>query len=98
VKNGSCPDVVILGMHLYDISSLDLLKKIRDDSDVPVIVLSDDKNMDTLVKAFNAGANDYIMKPFNKAIFIARLKALIRRRTWDIQVKKVTWRTDMVTT
>lgn len=58
---------------------LDLIKQIRDDSDVPVIVLSDTNNIHTLVKAFDLGANDYIVKPLNKKIFIARLKSITRR-------------------
>jgi DNA-binding response OmpR family regulator len=84
-KNGNGIDIVILGTHLPDISVLDLIKKIRDDSDVPVIFLSDDKGTSMLVSALEAGANDYIVKPFNKPIFIARLEALIRRSMWDSQ-------------
>jgi DNA-binding response OmpR family regulator len=47
--------------------------------------------MQTLVKAFDAGTNEYIVKPFNKAIFMARLKALLRRRAWDIQAREQDW-------
>jgi DNA-binding response OmpR family regulator len=84
VKSGHCPDVIIMGMQLSDISGLDLIKIIRDDSDVPIMVISDDKDVHTLVAAFEAGANEYIVKPFSKVVFIARLKAIIRRRKWDI--------------
>jgi two-component system response regulator MtrA len=85
VKNGNHPDVIILGMQLEDMSGLDLIKQIRDDSNVPVIVLSQDKDIRTLVEFFDAGANDYIVKPFNKAIFVALLKAAARRMKWNIQ-------------
>jgi DNA-binding response OmpR family regulator len=88
LKNGSCPDVVILGIELADMSGLDLVEKIRDDSGVPIVILSHDKEIATLVKAFEAGANDYVLKPFNKQIFIARLKALVRRRMWNTQEKE----------
>lgn len=84
----SSPDVILLGMQLCDMSGLELVKQIRDDSDVPVIVLSNDRDINTLVSAFDAGANDYVIKPFNSQIFIARLKALIRRKTWDTQAKE----------
>jgi DNA-binding response OmpR family regulator len=67
-------------------SGLDLIKMIRDNSEIPVIFLSDDKDINTLVNAFDAGANDFVVIPFNKAIFIARIKACVRRRCWDIQV------------
>ncbi len=83
IKSDECPDVVILGMQLIDMSGLDLVEKIRDDSDVPVIMLSNDKDIYTLVKAFDSGVNDYIVFPLNEAIFMARLKALIRRRNWN---------------
>jgi DNA-binding response OmpR family regulator len=85
ITDNNCPEVIIMGMLLSDISGLDLIKLIRDDSDVPIIVISDNKNIDELVAAFEAGANEYIVKPFSKAIFNARLKALIRRREWDIE-------------
>jgi two-component system response regulator MtrA len=75
-------------------SGLDLVKQIRDDSDVPVIVLSRNKDIHTLVKAFDLGANDYIVKPLNKQIFIARLKAIIRRSLWNIQMGEPQYRED----
>jgi DNA-binding response OmpR family regulator len=82
------PDAILLGMQLCDMPGLDLIKKIRDDSDVPIMVLSRERNINTLVAIFDAGANDYVIKPFNNHIFIARLKALIRRKTWDAEAKK----------
>jgi two-component system KDP operon response regulator KdpE len=88
VKNDSCPDAVIIGMQLADVPGLDLVERIREYSDVPIIVLSHDKDIFTLVKAFDNGPNDYKVEPFNKNVFIARLKALIRRRMWDIRIKE----------
>ncbi|MDD4923581.1 MAG: response regulator [Dehalococcoidales bacterium] len=84
VRNGNCPDIILLGIKI-DVHCLKLIEMIRDCSDVLIIVFSGDKDIDTLTKAFNAGANDYIVKPFNKSVFIARLKALYRRRVWDTQ-------------
>jgi DNA-binding response OmpR family regulator len=85
VGSGNCPDIVIIGMQLSDMSGLELIEHIRDDSDIPIIFISDDKDVQTLVNAFEAGTSDYIVTPFSKAIFIARIKALVRRRDWDIQ-------------
>jgi DNA-binding response OmpR family regulator len=85
LRNGICPDAIIVGMQLSDMSGLELTGHIRNDSDVPIIVLSHDRDMRTLVKAFDAGADEYIVKPFNNQLLIARLKALIRRRNWDIR-------------
>jgi DNA-binding response OmpR family regulator len=88
VKNGSCPDIIIMGMDLADDSCFKLIEVIRCNSEVPIVVISNDKEIDTLVRAFNAGANDYIAKALNKDVFVARLKALYRRRAWDMQAIK----------
>jgi DNA-binding response OmpR family regulator len=85
VENGICYDIVIVGMKLSDMSGFELIEHIRDDSDIPIMVISDDNDIQILVNAFDAGANDFVAVPFNKAIFIARIKALVRRRNWDIQ-------------
>ena len=87
LKENIHPDAILLGALLCDMPSLDLIKRIRDDSDVPIMVLSHERDVKTMVSAFDAGANDYIVLPFNGHIFIARLKALIRRRAWDTQAK-----------
>jgi DNA-binding response OmpR family regulator len=86
IEDDGCLDIVIQGVQLSDMSGLDLIKMIRDNSEIPVIFLSGDKDINTLVNAFDAGANDFVVIPFNKAIFIARIKARVRRRCWDIQV------------
>jgi two-component system KDP operon response regulator KdpE len=83
----NCPDVVIMGMSVHTSFNLGLLSDIRSYSDVPVIVISDDKNGETLVNTFDTGANDFITRPFNKNIFIARLEALSRRMQWDIHTR-----------
>jgi len=86
VKNGNCPDMLITGMELSEMSGFELTENIREYSDVPIIFLSNDNDIQMLVNAFDAGANDFVVVPFNKAIFIAKIKALFRRRDWDIQV------------
>jgi two-component system response regulator VicR len=73
------PDVVILDINLPDINGFDVLKGIREFSSVPVIILtvrSDDA--DTL-RGLEAGADDYIIKPFNYLTLLARVKAVLRR-------------------
>jgi PleD family two-component response regulator len=56
---------------------------IRDDSDLPIILVSEDEDINMLIKAFDNGANDYFTVPFNANIFAAKLNAIVRRRTWD---------------
>ena len=87
VNNENHPDAIILGMKLGDTTGLELTERIRDYSDIPIILLSNESGIYTLVKAFDSGVNDYIMLPFNEQIFLARLKAVIRRSNWDKQTK-----------
>ncbi len=87
IKSNDCPNAFILGMRLRDMTGLGLIKQIRDDSDIPIIFLSNDDDIQTLVKVFDTGANDFMVVPVNKTIFITRIKALIRRSIWDINVK-----------
>jgi DNA-binding response OmpR family regulator len=77
-----------MGMNLSDIPALDLLKQIRDDSDIPVVIISDSTDIQKLVEAFDDGANDYILKPFNQRIFTTRLKTLLIRERKLNRVKR----------
>jgi DNA-binding response OmpR family regulator len=85
LADGYKPDIVLTGMQLSDMSGFDLIKHIRDDSDIPIVLMSEEHNIELLVEAFETGANDYMSKPYHDAVFIARLKALARRRAWDIK-------------
>lgn len=73
------PDVVILDLELPDINGLDLLKKIRKSSEVPVIILTvcDDEN--EKINLLDNGADDYLTKPFSIGELNARIKVALRR-------------------
>ena len=77
-------DVLIVSIQLNDTTSLKLIKQVREYSDMPIIVVSDNNNIKLLIKYLDAGADNFITIPFNKNIFAASLKALIRRVNWDI--------------
>jgi two-component system, OmpR family, response regulator ChvI len=87
IKNDHCPDLVIIGTQLSDMTGFELVMQIRDVSYIPVIFICN-KDIDMLSEAFNSGADDYVVSPFNKQIFVARLKALIRRIDWDIKASE----------
>jgi DNA-binding response OmpR family regulator len=89
LNNGSCPDVVILGMKLVDMSGLELACYARDNSDIPIIFVSDENNIETLVRAFDSGVDDYMLSPVNGSILFARLKGLIRRRRLNTKPQNV---------
>ena len=76
------PDVVILDLDLPDSDGLSLLERLREWSRVPVLVLSTrDKEADK-VAALDAGANDFMTKPFGSAELLARLRVLQRSVPW----------------
>lgn len=79
----SSPDVVVLDMGLPDLDGADLLKMIRAITDVPVVVAtarSDDRDV---IRTLNAGADDYLVKPFSVEQLEARLRAVLRRSVAD---------------
>jgi two-component system KDP operon response regulator KdpE len=73
------PDVVILDLGLPDISGIDVLGGLRGWLSVPVIVLSARTDSSDKVEALDAGADDYVTKPFGMDEFLARLRAAVRR-------------------
>lgn len=75
----SRPDLVILDLGLPDIGGLEVLKQIRDWSDVPIIILSVQDDSETIVEALNLGADDYMTKPFEARELIARINVCLRR-------------------
>jgi DNA-binding response OmpR family regulator len=73
------PDAVVLDIGLPDIDGWDVLERIRDVSDVPVLLLTARNLEFDKVRGLQAGADDYLTKPFGNAELVARLHALVRR-------------------
>ena len=74
------PDVVILDMGLPDMDGLEVTKRIREWSDVPIIILSATGTENRKVAALDGGANDYVTKPFSMAELEARIRVVVRTR------------------
>lgn len=72
------PELVIFDLGLPDIDGMELLRRIRAASTVPVVVLSSTDRVRVKVEAFELGANDYVTKPFNMDELVARLHAALR--------------------
>ena len=72
------PDIIILDLGLPDRDGMYFLKKVRDDSLTPIIILSARSNERDKVVALDAGANDYVTKPFSSAELLARVRATLR--------------------
>jgi two-component system, OmpR family, KDP operon response regulator KdpE len=73
------PDLVILDLNLPDLHGSETLERLRSWSNVPVIVLSVESNEDEKVRLLQAGADDYVVKPFGMAELLARSGAALRR-------------------
>ena len=75
----SVPDVLIMDLGLPDIDGVDLIKEIRNRSSVPIVVLSARRDQSDKVRALDAGADDYLTKPFGIEELLARIRAAQRR-------------------
>lgn len=77
------PDFIILDLGLPDMDGVEVLKRLREWSPVPVLILSVRDQESTKLAAFDAGADDYVAKPFSTAELLARLTAIQRRHGGD---------------
>ncbi len=75
------PDLILLDLMLPGADGIELMKRIFQITDAPVIFLSDRDGERDVVRAFEAGADDYIVKPFSPTELAARIEAVLRRRT-----------------
>jgi len=75
------PDLVITDLRMPNMDGLELCRRIRTESRIPIIVLSVKGEEKTKVEALDAGADDYVTKPFNVNELLARVRAALRRAT-----------------
>ena len=75
------PDLILLDLGLPDLDGMEVLDQIRQESDVPVIVVSARGMEQEKVGALDAGADDYITKPFNAGELLARIRVALRHRS-----------------
>jgi two-component system KDP operon response regulator KdpE len=83
-QSGACkPDLLVLDLGLPDRDGVEVIRDLRAWSSVPIIVLSARSEEDDKVDALDAGADDYLAKPFGVAELLARARALLRRSRGD---------------
>ncbi len=73
------PDAIVLDLGLPDISGLDVLRRLREWTKLPVLILSVRGDESDKIAALDAGADDYLTKPFGGGELLARMRALLRR-------------------
>jgi two-component system, OmpR family, KDP operon response regulator KdpE len=83
------PDLVILDLGLPDIDGVDVIRSLRKWTQVPIVILSGRMNSAAKVDALDAGADDYVTKPFSVEELLARIRAVTRRTAEPEQVEPV---------
>ena len=81
------PDVVLLDLGLPDIDGIEVIKKIRSWSNMPIIVISARSEDSDKIEALDCGADDYLTKPFSVEELLARLRVTQRRLNYQSQVE-----------
>jgi two-component system response regulator MprA len=74
------PDMVILDLGLPKLDGIEVARRLRADDDVPILILTARDALDARVEGLDSGADDYLVKPFERQELLARLRALLRRR------------------
>jgi two-component system, OmpR family, KDP operon response regulator KdpE len=75
------PDLVVLDLGLPDMDGVDVIRSLRKWTEVPIVILSGRMNSAAKVDALDAGADDYVTKPFSVEELLARIRAVTRRTT-----------------
>ena len=82
LQDGNLPDIIIADLNTPEMGGLELIDQLKSSgffSGIPVLVLSGEESTETRIKCLDAGADDYVVKPFNPRELEARMKAILRR-------------------
>src|SRR3954467_14422495 len=74
------PDAVVLDLGLPVLDGVEVCRRLRESGDVPILMLTARDGIDSRVEGLDSGADDYLVKPFERDELLARLRALLRRR------------------
>jgi two-component system, OmpR family, response regulator MprA len=74
------PDAVVLDLGLPRLDGVEVCRRLRDEGDVPILILTARDALEARVEGLDSGADDYLVKPFERDELLARLRALLRRR------------------
>jgi two-component system, OmpR family, response regulator MprA len=74
------PDAVVLDLGLPKLDGVEVCRRLRSEGDVPILILTARDALDARVEGLDSGADDYLVKPFEREELLARIRALLRRR------------------
>src|SRR6478609_2775832 len=80
VAAGFFPDLVVLDLGLPRLDGIEVCRRLRMEGDVPILMLTARAETDDRVTGLDSGADDYLVKPFERQELLARIRALLRRR------------------
>jgi len=82
LQAGNLPDIIISDFYTPVVNGLQVIEQVRSSgffATIPILILSGDNNTETKIQCLEAGADDYLVKPFNPAELEARMKNILRR-------------------
>lgn len=82
LREGNLPDIIISDLNTPEMGGLELIEQLKTSGffkAIPVLVLSGDESTETRIRCLDAGADDYVVKPFNPRELEARMRAILRR-------------------
>ncbi len=80
IAAGFVPDLVVLDLGLPGMDGVEVCRRLRSDGDVPILMLTARAETEDRVTGLDSGADDYLVKPFERQELLARIRALLRRR------------------
>lgn len=82
MQNGNIPDLIIADLNTPKLNGLELIEQVKASdffNSVPILILSGEESSDKRIKCLDAGADDFVVKPFNPAELEARIRVVLRR-------------------
>ena len=83
------PDLVLLDVMLPGMNGVEVCRALREESDVPIIMMSALTDSVDVIAGLEAGADDYVTKPFENSVLLARVKARLRRQEVEPEILKI---------
>lgn len=83
------PDILVLDLGLPDMDGVDVIKKLREISQIPIIIISARGHEREKIKALDAGADDYLTKPFSVPELLARIRVILRHKAFEKFPKEI---------